>query len=747
MSAPAIKSSMPGVGTPTASSGHTMLPMNMVAQKVVSSTDQTSSGMKPLQGTNLNYVTLQPPNLSTSQPLSLIQEHRAPPYQTQPFPNNIPADQQQQSQSQQQQSSQQQQPQIPSQSTQQQLHKEPEPVQDPAKLVQNGMEPAKDKQDGLTSTVPPATSVPSGVAVPSQLSITTVAVVPSAAPPASNVTPVSVASSVTNAVSTTPVTTAQPAAAVPSAIAAAPTVSPVKPTVEQPKVNSSMVDGPAQERPVGATSDVQKPKEEPKSEPQAATPVVQNKPEEKKSPANSGTKETPTPVSASPQKESQPPIQLKVEEPAVKTEILAQKTPTKVSPTKTSDSPKKAESEELKDAKTPVSTRPPAKRKSREQKEPKSENVETPGSCRSRRQRIQTAMYQSPLPEMSSIVKNLSKPSSRRGTGGADDKLIVFYKNEFLAVRNTEGSFYVCQAMQNIYKSSKRIRIRWLSQDKDNGEIYSPDFYDHTDFDCILTNLNLNKVEKNKYQLTKYELLRTENILKRAIDVEAGVLEKPAIIEDHPDGLDLSLYKDEAQLKKRKGKGKGGKSKAKRPRKKSSESEESEDDDTDEEDDDNDSSDESDSSDDQSSSTRRNQTKKRSGSKVAIAQVSAAPKGPSRAERALNRSKGVVAGPSTSASTSGIVPKKAESKKTSEPKKKPPPKALASTSGQSKGKARPVSVAAAPSPATPSTSGTLTTQETKLIGGRPKRTASTSSASTPSTSEEGPSRKKQRTRT
>ena len=148
MSAPAIKSSMPGVGTPTASTGHTMLPMNMVAQKVVPSSDQSSGGMKPLQGTNLNYVTLQPP----SQPLSLIQEHRAPAYQA-PFPNNIPSDQQQQQQSQQQ-SQQQQQPQQHSQqSSQQQIqqlqqpqqvpHKETEQPQDPNKLIQNGTEQSK----------------------------------------------------------------------------------------------------------------------------------------------------------------------------------------------------------------------------------------------------------------------------------------------------------------------------------------------------------------------------------------------------------------------------------------------------------------------------------------------------------------------------------------------------------------------------------------------------------------------------
>lgn len=129
MSAPAIKSPMPGVGQSAASAGHTMMPMNMVAQKVVSSpADQTTGGLKPLQNTSLNYVTLQPP----SQPLSLIQEHRAPVY---PFANNIPTEQQQQQQLQQQQP--------------QQPHKELEGQQDPNKLVQNGTE--QSKVMGLTS--------------------------------------------------------------------------------------------------------------------------------------------------------------------------------------------------------------------------------------------------------------------------------------------------------------------------------------------------------------------------------------------------------------------------------------------------------------------------------------------------------------------------------------------------------------------------------------------------------------------
>lgn len=56
--------------------------------------------------------------------------------------------------------------------------------------------------------------------------------------------------------------------------------------------------------------------------------------------------------------------------------------------------------------------------------------------------------------------------------------LFLFVRNEFLAVRNSEGSFYVCQAVQNVYKSSVKIRIRWLSQGQD--KMYIPDFYDTT---------------------------------------------------------------------------------------------------------------------------------------------------------------------------------------------------------------------------------------------------------------------------
>lgn len=52
------------------------------------------------------------------------------------------------------------------------------------------------------------------------------------------------------------------------------------------------------------------------------------------------------------------------------------------------------------------------------------------------------------------------------------------FRNEFLAVRNPEGSFYICQTFQNIHRSSSRIRIRWFTN-LPNDE-FTPDFCDVT---------------------------------------------------------------------------------------------------------------------------------------------------------------------------------------------------------------------------------------------------------------------------
>merc|ERR1719370_1893787 len=144
----------------------------------------------------------------------------------------------------------------------------------------------------------------------------------------------------------------------------------------------------------------------------------------------------------------------------------------------------------------------------------------------------------------------------------------VFFKDEYMAVRNAEGSFYICKAIQNIFLGSKNIKIQWLSNEdpvvpaKDNpdGDIFAHDFYDKTEFETILTSVELEKTlgRSKRMILPEEELERIKKILQRAVDKAAGKLDLSDLLtEDNPDGLDISLYKGEDQLdeieRKRKG--------------------------------------------------------------------------------------------------------------------------------------------------------------------------------------------------
>ena len=128
MSASAIKSSMPGVGAAPPTTAHSIIPMNVMAQKVVAGSD--SASIKPMSSSGLSYVTLQPAN----QPLSLVQEHRPSAYQSNSgYSSNI-------------------------------SEKEKESEGD--KVVQNGVEPAKITAEQVTATVTGPTMMTQTVMAP-----------------------------------------------------------------------------------------------------------------------------------------------------------------------------------------------------------------------------------------------------------------------------------------------------------------------------------------------------------------------------------------------------------------------------------------------------------------------------------------------------------------------------------------------------------------------------------------------------
>ncbi|XP_014251125.1 titin-like isoform X1 [Cimex lectularius] len=324
-----------------------------------------------------------------------------------------------------------------------------------------------------------------------------------------------------------------PAIVQPAAVPAAPVQEVVVPEVQESRDEEKVAAFPTAPAVVPEVAEPQQPKE-------VAKPVSSQLPTQQQNSSEvKAETSTPAPTEASLPSPAQPPA----------SNAMTLSSPVSPSPaTSIVAVPVKSE---LPKSETKVSPR--TKRTYKAKSEPKSkpdtvkEDTEEDDDKKPKRKRLPTQIYQSPIPELNIIAKinKIDKAPSK-----SEDKLIVFYKNEFLAVRNAEGGFYICQAMQNIYRSSSKIKIRWLSQ-LPNSDVYSPDFYDQTEFDCILTNLSLERIAKGKFKLPAVESQRTESILKRAIDVEKGIADDSKVTEEHPDGLDVSLYRNEDQLKKR----------------------------------------------------------------------------------------------------------------------------------------------------------------------------------------------------
>ncbi|XP_026744343.1 neurofilament heavy polypeptide-like isoform X1 [Trichoplusia ni] len=294
----------------------------------------------------------------------------------------------------------------------------------------------------------------------------------------------------------------------------------------------------------------------------APAPAPELKPDEKpeeakaeQKPQQNATEEKKEEVVApKPEKSESPKKEEAVEKPAEKVEEKGDDKKAEAKPAKVESKPKST---------MKLATVTPPMRKRRQVSPSKTSEGPSPAKkpaegdstpdTRIKRNRTKVQLYQSPTPELAMATKLSASAGRSTPTKPNDDKLIVFYKNEYLAVRNAEGGFYVCQAMQNVYRTTRKIKIRWLSQDKTadpSGETYKPDFYDVTDMECVLTTLSLVRGAGGAQLLRGPEAARARSILTRALHAEAHGHAAP-LTEEHPDGLDLSLYKDESQLEKK----------------------------------------------------------------------------------------------------------------------------------------------------------------------------------------------------
>lgn len=131
------------------------------------------------------------------------------------------------------------------------------------------------------------------------------------------------------------------------------------------------------------------------------------------------------------------------------------------------------------------------------------------------------------VPRSTKRVRQQSQPfqlansasSSNKNKEKDQDKIVIYNFGDFLAVRNESNSFFLCRAKQTIYRNGRKIKIQWYNNDKD-AKVYCPDFYDFIDFECILTNMRVTRLEKGGVSIPENEKQRARNILERAINVE-----------------------------------------------------------------------------------------------------------------------------------------------------------------------------------------------------------------------------------
>ena len=121
--------------------------------------------------------------------------------------------------------------------------------------------------------------------------------------------------------------------------------------------------------------------------------------------------------------------------------------------------------------------------------------------------------------ESDGLTNELGEPNAQQRTVNNDQAIsvpesaekvklnVIYDKDEFLAIRNTDDGFFICKAMRKICCSESLIRIHWLSQSETNEQVYKLSYHVQVDFRCILTNVRLTKcwpiniIYQNKHKL------------------------------------------------------------------------------------------------------------------------------------------------------------------------------------------------------------------------------------------------------
>ena len=107
-------------------------------------------------------------------------------------------------------------------------------------------------------------------------------------------------------------------------------------------------------------------------------------------------------------------------------------------------------------------------------------------------------------------------------TRNTDKPELVYRKREFLAVRNIDNGFWLCQAVRDVYRGKSRNRIQWLTCFSTNANLYQFEYHGEIEFGCILTNIHLEKLKTNRFRLADSEKECIEDILRESLAAEVN---------------------------------------------------------------------------------------------------------------------------------------------------------------------------------------------------------------------------------
>lgn len=136
-----------------------------------------------------------------------------------------------------------------------------------------------------------------------------------------------------------------------------------------------------------------------------------------------------------------------------------------------------------------------------------------------------------------SPVSDLSSDSSSEDTTDAssfseeddDNNDLLFKNNTFVTCRSPADSFYLCQVLQDVYSSTKIVRIRWCSIVNGNDDTkigtktsFKLDYKDKLDPEAILLGIeNVIHHDDNTISLKKQDIVETKRLLEKSIHGES----------------------------------------------------------------------------------------------------------------------------------------------------------------------------------------------------------------------------------